>query len=71
MYRIFNRNIQPLFNKEHCKTSIFDQVFSCYWGIGAQEVIRKKLKDKEDYRMRLSEAFSAAEQGNTEQATAD
>jgi len=27
MYQVFNSNIQRLSNKEHCKESIFDQVF--------------------------------------------
>jgi hypothetical protein len=59
MYRVFNSNIQPLFNKEHCEEPIFDQVFWWYWGVCAQEVIQKKIKDKEDYTMQLSEAFGA------------
>jgi hypothetical protein len=71
MYRVFNSNIQPLFNKEHCEESIFDQVFWWYWGVRAQEVIQKKIKDKEDYTMRLNKAFGVAVQNKTDQATAD
>jgi len=71
MYRMFNSNIQPLFNKEHCEESIFDQVFWWYWGVRAQEVIQKKIKDKEDYTMRLNKAFGVAVQNKTDQATAD
>ncbi|KAL3419067.1 aminoglycoside phosphotransferase [Phlyctema vagabunda] len=59
MYRIINSNIQPLFNKEHCEASIFDQVFWWYWGVTAQEVIKKKIKDKEDYTVHLKQAFGA------------
>lgn len=59
MYKVFNSHIQPLFNKEHCEDSIFDEVFSCYWGMKAQEVITQKVKDKEDYTMQVKRAFSA------------
>jgi Phosphotransferase enzyme family len=71
MYRVFNSNIQPLFNKEHCEESIFDQVFWWYWGISAEEIIKKKIRDKEDYIMQLNEAFGAAGQDKADQATAD
>lgn len=59
MFNIFNRHIQPLFNKEHPDQKIFDQVFFWYWGFGTQELIEKKLKDKEDYVERVKEAFAA------------
>ncbi|KAH7317351.1 hypothetical protein BKA65DRAFT_570915 [Rhexocercosporidium sp. MPI-PUGE-AT-0058] len=71
MYRVFNSNIQPLFNKEHCEESIFDQVFWWYWTVCAQEVKQKKIKDKEDYTMQLSEAFGTAGQDKTDHAKAD
>ncbi|OTB18818.1 hypothetical protein K445DRAFT_8841 [Daldinia sp. EC12] len=57
MFRLFNVNIQPLFNKDHCRGSIFDQVFFWYWGSGAQELIERKLKDKENYIARIKETF--------------
>ena len=71
MYRVFNSNIQPLFNKEHCEESIFDQVFWWYWGFTAPEVIKKKIKDKEDYTVQLKQAFSANAQHKPAQITAD
>ncbi|KAK4236864.1 hypothetical protein C8A03DRAFT_45194 [Achaetomium macrosporum] len=57
MFRVFNANIQSLFNKKHCRGSVFDRVFFWYWGFGAQQLIEKKLKDKEDYVVRIKEAF--------------
>ncbi|KAG8415139.1 hypothetical protein J3459_011115 [Metarhizium acridum] len=57
MFRVFNANIQPLFNKEHCSGSIFDHVFFSYWGFGAQGFIEKKLRDKEDYIAQVKKAF--------------
>ena len=60
MYRVFNSNIQPLFNKEHRDESIFDEVFWWYWGVTVQEVIRKKIKDKDDYATQLKQAFGAS-----------
>lgn len=57
MYRVFNSNIQPLFNEDHCEGSVFDRVFFWYWGTGAQELIEKKIKDKQDYVARVKETF--------------
>ncbi|KAG8405323.1 hypothetical protein J3458_021986 [Metarhizium acridum] len=57
MYNLFNRHIQPLFNKEHSELSIFDEVFFWYWGENATETIRTKLQDKEEYLQRVTEAF--------------
>ncbi|KAK6951748.1 hypothetical protein Daesc_006271 [Daldinia eschscholtzii] len=61
MFRLFNVNIQPLFNKEHCRESIFERVFFWYWGLGAQGLIEKKLKDKENYVARIKETFQETE----------
>ena len=61
MYNIFNRHVQPLFNKEHCSESVFDNVFYWYWGVGAQELIEKKLRDKENYVAQIKEVFEDAE----------
>ncbi|OAQ60154.1 aminoglycoside phosphotransferase [Pochonia chlamydosporia 170] len=57
MYNLFNRHIQPLFNKEHSEISIFDEVFFWYWGEDAAETISAKLKDNEDYLDRVKKAF--------------
>ncbi|POR33924.1 Uncharacterized protein TPAR_05878 [Tolypocladium paradoxum] len=57
MYNLFNRHVQPLFNKEHPRNKIFDDVFYWYWGFGAQDLIDKKLRDKQDYIARVREAF--------------
>ncbi|KID95712.1 SET domain protein, partial [Metarhizium majus ARSEF 297] len=54
---LFNRHIQPLFNKEHSKLSIFDKAFFWYWGENVTETIRTKLKDEEEYLKRVTEAF--------------
>lgn len=59
MYRVFNGNVQPLFNEEHCGGSVFDRVFFWYWGFKAQGLIEKKLKDKENYVTQIKEAFGA------------
>lgn len=53
IYRVLNSNIQPLFNKDHCEESIFDQVFWWYWSANAKGVIQKKLRDKKVYRRQL------------------
>ena len=58
MYRVFNANIQPLFNEKHCNESVFDRVFCWYWGFGAQRLIETKLKDKEDYIARIRGIFA-------------
>lgn len=71
MYQVFNSNIQPLFNKEHCKESIFDRVFWWYWGVAAQEVVKKKINDKENYTMQPKQAFGADTQHKPAQITAD
>ncbi|POR32376.1 Uncharacterized protein TPAR_07411 [Tolypocladium paradoxum] len=60
MYNLFGRHIQPLFNKHHSEMAIFDEVFFWYWGFGAQEAINRKLKDKEDYFVRVRAAFGCA-----------
>lgn len=58
MYTLFNRHIQPLFNKEHPDKQIFDTVFYWYWGFGAQRLIDKKLGDKKEYMASVREAFA-------------
>lgn len=60
VYRVFNMHVQPLFNKEHCGGTVFDRVFFWYWGVGAEGLIEKKLKDKEDYVARVKEVFEKA-----------
>ncbi len=57
MYNLFNRHIQPPFNQEHPDRKVFDEVFYWYWGFGSQDLIDKKLRDKEDYVTRVREAF--------------
>lgn len=57
MYNIFNRHVQPLFNRDHPDQAIFDEVFFWYWGFGAQEMIDKKLGDQENYLARVKEVF--------------
>ncbi|KAK5997833.1 hypothetical protein PT974_00196 [Cladobotryum mycophilum] len=65
MYNIFERHVQPLFNKEHSEQSIFEKVFFWYWGFGAQTVIEKKIKDEEDYVMEVKEAFGVTNESET------
>jgi hypothetical protein len=64
MYNLFNRHIQPLFNQEHPDLKVFDEVFYWYWGFGAQDLIDKKLRDKEDYVSRVREAFVGPKSGS-------
>lgn len=59
LYRIFNHHIQRLFCPEHCRKRVFDQVVSPYWIVGAEGVIKKKIKDEEEYKDRLREMFAA------------
>ena len=42
-----------------------------YWAVTAQDVIRRKIKDKEDYTMQLEKAFGANTQYKTKQIAAD
>ncbi|KAJ9161765.1 hypothetical protein NKR19_g2020 [Coniochaeta hoffmannii] len=60
MFSVFNSDIQPLFNEEHCSESIFDHVLFWYWGFGAQRFIENKVKDKEKYLERIKEAYGEA-----------
>ncbi|KAI1799966.1 hypothetical protein F4811DRAFT_565143 [Daldinia bambusicola] len=60
MFRIFNSHIQPLFNQEHCRGSVFDRAFFWYWGLGAKGLVEKKLKDKENYVSQIKETFEKA-----------
>ncbi|QPH16134.1 hypothetical protein C2857_000696 [Epichloe festucae Fl1] len=64
MYTLFNRHIQPLYNKEHPDRKIFDDVFYWYWGYGAQDLIDKKLRDKEEYVASVREAFAEGSSKN-------
>lgn len=57
MYRVFNANVQPLFNEEHCHDSVFDRVFFWYWGPGAKELIEKKLRHREEYVAKIKQRF--------------
>lgn len=58
MYNLFTDHVQPLFNKEHGRRRIFDDVVYWYWGVGAQDMIDKKLEDREVYRAKVREAFA-------------
>jgi hypothetical protein len=58
MYTLFNRHIQPLFNKEHSEQKIFDDVFYWYWGYGVQGLIEKKLRDRQEYVASVRGAFT-------------
>ncbi|OAA42208.1 Protein kinase-like domain protein [Metarhizium rileyi] len=58
MYTLFNRHIQPLYNKEHPSKMIFDDVMYWYWGAGAQALLEKKLNDKQEYEASVRAAFA-------------
>lgn len=60
MYTIFNRHVQPLFNKDHADLKIFDEVFFWYWGLRVQALIDRKLEDKQVYTKRVNEAWQRA-----------
>ncbi|OAQ62054.2 aminoglycoside phosphotransferase [Pochonia chlamydosporia 170] len=65
MYTLFNRHIQPLFNKEHPDRKIFDEVFYWYWGSGAEGFIEKKLRDRKEYEASARAAFKEGSLKNT------
>lgn len=71
MYSIFNSHIQPLFNKEHCEKSIFDEVFWWYWGVDVKDVVERKLKDKENYNADLKRVFGVVESIEAAEAAAE
>lgn len=59
MFNLFNRHIQPLFNKDHPEMQIFDDVFYWYWGFHASSLIDAKLEEREAYIDNLREAYNA------------
>ncbi|GAB0133373.1 hypothetical protein EsDP_00001784 [Epichloe bromicola] len=46
MYYLFNRYIQPLFNKEHPDSSEFDEAVYSYWSLDAEAFINQKLRER-------------------------
>ena len=71
MYTIFNSHVQPLFNRDHCKKAIFDEVFWWYWGVDVKDVVERKLKDKENYNADLKRAFGVVESIEAAEAVAE
>ncbi|RMZ83727.1 hypothetical protein DV738_g954, partial [Chaetothyriales sp. CBS 135597] len=59
LFSIFYDHIQPIFSKEHLNDANFFGIMKCYWSMDANSFIQAKLRDKEEYDLRLSEAFAA------------
>jgi hypothetical protein len=57
LFRLFYDHIQPIFAKEHIDDSAFFRIIMSYWTINATKFVHAKVKDKEDYDVRLRAAF--------------
>ncbi|MCJ1340090.1 hypothetical protein MMC09_005384 [Bachmanniomyces sp. S44760] len=57
--RLFYDHIQPRFAKGHEDDSDFFRIVMYYWATNVREFLKRKEKDKEDYDLRLREAFEA------------
>ncbi|KAM3492379.1 hypothetical protein MY3957_004365 [Beauveria namnaoensis] len=63
MYGLFNKRIQPLFNKEHARSTAVDDVLHYYWGQGLDSFTARKLADKEQYLVNVREQYRALSEG--------
>ncbi|EJP66626.1 phosphotransferase enzyme family protein [Beauveria bassiana ARSEF 2860] len=63
MYGLFNKRIQPLFNKEHARSTAVDDVLHYYWGQGLDSFTARKLADKEQYLVNVREQYRALSGG--------
>lgn len=57
LFQLFYDHIQPRFTKDHVDNSAFFKITMSYWTVDAATFIRAKMKDKEDYDIRLRAAF--------------
>jgi hypothetical protein len=57
LFRLFYDHIQPRFTKEHMGDAAFFRISMSYWSTNASRFLRAKVNDKENYDMRLREAF--------------
>ncbi|KGQ09099.1 putative 3-hydroxyisobutyrate dehydrogenase [Beauveria bassiana D1-5] len=58
MYGLFNKRIQPLFNKEHARSTAVDDVLHYYWGQGLDSFTARKLANKEQYLVNTTKVES-------------
>ncbi|KAM3466648.1 hypothetical protein NHJ6243_000703 [Beauveria neobassiana] len=63
MYGLFNKRIQPLFNKEHARSTAVDDVLHYYWGQGLDSFTARKLADKKQYLVNVREQYRALSGG--------
>jgi hypothetical protein len=63
MYGLFNKWIQPLFNKEHARSTAVDDVLHYYWGQGLENCTERRLADKEQYLVNVREQYCALSRG--------
>lgn len=59
LFRVFYDHIQPRLAKGHEDDGSFYRIVMYYWTKNASKFISEKAKDKEDYDLRLREAFKA------------
>lgn len=59
MYTLFNRHIQPLYNRQHPRSTDVDEVVHWYWGLGMESFTKGKLEDKEEYLKNVQEQYFA------------
>lgn len=50
LLRIFNQHIQHMFCEEHCTKRVFNRVVSPYWAVGAEKIIKQKIKKEDKYK---------------------
>ena len=64
LFSLFYHHIQPRFAKEHKDDAKFLRNITSYWTPNAKEFVKAKLSDKEQYNVRLGEAFGNSPAGN-------
>lgn len=58
LFALFYDHIQPRFANGHINDANFFGIMKCYWSVNADSFIQAKVKDKEEYDLRLSQAFA-------------
>lgn len=57
MYSLFNKRIQPLFNKDHTKSTAVDDVLHYYWGRDLRTFTERKLAENKEYQVNVRERY--------------
>lgn len=60
LFALFYDHIQPIFAKDHIENPNFFEIMECYWSRNATGFIRAKVKEKEEYDLRLRHEFASA-----------